>query len=172
MGRHTRVVCSTLARRGKSLTPESRMDILDERSAFDERRDDTQEASEFAMINLTPSSKRRSSAVAGPHFCLLYVQYLRANQGNKHDAERSAHPALEQKRPWIQASQNLLNKPLLQASTPLHTLLHHYKPQPPHTTEIRSLNNNVLPRQEIPRPLRYALSPSHRRSPKSRNPQP
>ena len=50
MGRHTRVVCSTFARRGKSLTPESRIDILDDRSAFVERKDETQEASEFAMI--------------------------------------------------------------------------------------------------------------------------
>ena len=47
---HTRVVCNTFARRGKSLTPESRIDMLEDRSAFVERRDETQDASGFAML--------------------------------------------------------------------------------------------------------------------------
>ena len=48
--KHTRVVCSTFARRGKSLTPESRIDMLEDRRAFVERRDETQDASGFAML--------------------------------------------------------------------------------------------------------------------------
>ena len=49
-GKHTRVVCSTFANRGKSLTPESRMDMLDDNSAFVDRKDETQEASGFAIL--------------------------------------------------------------------------------------------------------------------------
>ena len=46
---HTRVVCNTLPNRGKSLTPESRIDILDDRSAFVDRKDEIQEANGFAI---------------------------------------------------------------------------------------------------------------------------
>ena len=48
--KHTRVVCSTFARRGKSLTPESSMDMLEDKSAFVERKDETQDASGFAIL--------------------------------------------------------------------------------------------------------------------------
>lgn len=47
---HTRVVCSTFARRGKSLTPESRIDMLEDRRALVERRDETQDVSGFAIL--------------------------------------------------------------------------------------------------------------------------
>lgn len=47
---HTRVVCRTLARRGKSLTPESRIEMLDESRVLLERREETQDASALAMI--------------------------------------------------------------------------------------------------------------------------
>lgn len=47
--KHTRVVCSTFARRGKSLTPESRIDMEEDSSAFVERRDETQDASGLAI---------------------------------------------------------------------------------------------------------------------------
>ena len=45
----TRVVCSTLDNRGKSFTPESRIEMLEERRALVERREDTQDASGFAI---------------------------------------------------------------------------------------------------------------------------
>ena len=53
--KHTRVVCNTFPNRGKSLTPESRIEILDDRSAFVDRNDDTQEAKGFAIALHTPS---------------------------------------------------------------------------------------------------------------------
>ena len=46
------MVCSTLLSRGKSCTPESRIEMLDERSAFVDRRDDTQDDNGFAIISL------------------------------------------------------------------------------------------------------------------------
>ena len=46
---HTRVVCNTFARRGKSLTPESRIEMLEDSSAFVERRDETQDTRGFAI---------------------------------------------------------------------------------------------------------------------------
>ena len=50
-GIHTRCVCSTFARRGKSLTPESSIDMLEDRSALVDRKDETQDPSElFAAI--------------------------------------------------------------------------------------------------------------------------
>ena len=48
-GAHTRVVCNTLPSRGKSLTPESRIEMLEDRRALVERSEDTQEASGFAI---------------------------------------------------------------------------------------------------------------------------
>lgn len=42
-GRSTRVVCRTFASRGKSFTPESRMDMLEERNWVLERREETQD---------------------------------------------------------------------------------------------------------------------------------
>ena len=48
--KHTRCVCSTFARRGKSLTPASRIDMLEDRSAFVDRKDETQDPSGFAAI--------------------------------------------------------------------------------------------------------------------------
>lgn len=39
----TRVVCRTFATRGKSFTPESRMDMLEERNWVLERREETQD---------------------------------------------------------------------------------------------------------------------------------
>lgn len=48
---HTRVVCSTFPSRGKSLTPESRMEMLEDRSALVERSEDTHDASEFVIID-------------------------------------------------------------------------------------------------------------------------
>lgn len=39
----TRVVCRTFASRGKSFTPESRMDMLEERNWVLERREETQD---------------------------------------------------------------------------------------------------------------------------------
>ena len=44
------MVCNTFPNRGKSLTPESRIEILDDRSAFVDRNDDTQEAKGFAIM--------------------------------------------------------------------------------------------------------------------------
>lgn len=43
------MVCRTLARRGKSLTPESRIEMLDERRVLLERREETQDASALAI---------------------------------------------------------------------------------------------------------------------------
>ena len=48
--KHTRCVCSTFARRGKSLTPESRIEMVEDRSAFVDRKDETQDPSGFAAI--------------------------------------------------------------------------------------------------------------------------
>lgn len=45
----TRVVCKTLDKRGKSLTPESRMEMLEERSWLLERREETQEERALAI---------------------------------------------------------------------------------------------------------------------------
>ncbi len=45
----TRVVCKTLERRGKSLTPESRMEMLEERSWLVDCREETQEERADAM---------------------------------------------------------------------------------------------------------------------------
>ena len=56
MGDLTRVVRSTFASRGKSLTPESRIDILEDRSAFVERKDETHDASGFAITLKPPES--------------------------------------------------------------------------------------------------------------------
>ena len=53
--KHTRFVCSTLARRGKSLTPESRIDILEERSAFVARKDETQDSNGLVIFIQTSS---------------------------------------------------------------------------------------------------------------------
>ena len=44
---HTRVVWSTFPRRGKSLTPESRIEMLEDNRAFVDLREDTHEANEF-----------------------------------------------------------------------------------------------------------------------------
>lgn len=44
------MVCRTLTRRGKSLTPESRIEMLDESRVLLERREVTQDASALAMI--------------------------------------------------------------------------------------------------------------------------
>ena len=41
---HTRVVCSTLASRGKSFTPESRIEMLESRRCIDDWSEETQEA--------------------------------------------------------------------------------------------------------------------------------
>lgn len=46
----TRVVCKTLAKRGKSWTPESRIEMLEDRSWLLERRDETQEESAWAIF--------------------------------------------------------------------------------------------------------------------------
>ncbi len=46
------MVCRTFARRGKSLTPESRIEILDERNALLERREETQEDRALDMISM------------------------------------------------------------------------------------------------------------------------
>ena len=51
---YTRVVWRTLARRGKSLTPESRIEILDERSWFVDCREETQEESADAIVASAP----------------------------------------------------------------------------------------------------------------------
>lgn len=48
--RHTRVVCRTLAKRGKSLTLESRIEMLDRSRLLLERREETQDASTLAMM--------------------------------------------------------------------------------------------------------------------------
>ena len=48
--KHTRMVWSTFANRGKSFTPESMIEILEERSALVERREETQEARGFAIV--------------------------------------------------------------------------------------------------------------------------
>lgn len=53
----TRVVCSTLASRGKSLTPESRMEMLEERRALVERREETQEDKGFGIVYSIPKHK-------------------------------------------------------------------------------------------------------------------
>ena len=55
--RHTRVVCSTFPNRGKSFTPESRIEMLEEMRALVERRDDTQEARGFAIARISPAAK-------------------------------------------------------------------------------------------------------------------
>lgn len=47
---HTRVVCRTLTRRGKSFTPESRIEMLEESRVLLDRREETQDASAFAMM--------------------------------------------------------------------------------------------------------------------------
>lgn len=49
-GARTRVVCSTLPSRGKSLTPEPRIEMLEDRRALVERSEDTQESSGFAIM--------------------------------------------------------------------------------------------------------------------------
>ena len=49
VGGRTRVVFSTLARRGKSFTPVSRIETLEERRALLERREETQDARAFAI---------------------------------------------------------------------------------------------------------------------------
>lgn len=58
--KHTRVVCSTLDNRGKSFTPESRIEMLEERRALVDRREETQDASGFAITrdwNTLPADK-------------------------------------------------------------------------------------------------------------------
>lgn len=50
--KHTRVVCKTFASRGKSLTPESRMEMLEERRELVERSEDTHDASELVIVGL------------------------------------------------------------------------------------------------------------------------
>ena len=42
MSEHTRVVCKTFERRGKSLTPESRIEMLESSSWIDDCREETQ----------------------------------------------------------------------------------------------------------------------------------
>lgn len=49
-GSLTRVVCSTFASRGKSLTPESRMEMLEERRVLVDRREETHDEREFAIV--------------------------------------------------------------------------------------------------------------------------
>lgn len=44
------MVCRILVRRGKSLTPESRIEMLDESRVLLERREVTQDASALAMM--------------------------------------------------------------------------------------------------------------------------
>lgn len=46
----TRVVCRTFASRGKSFTPESRMDMLEERNWVLDRREETQDDKGFDII--------------------------------------------------------------------------------------------------------------------------
>lgn len=53
-GERTRVVCSTFASLGKSLTPESSIKILEESRALVERRDETQEDNGFAIMDQFP----------------------------------------------------------------------------------------------------------------------
>lgn len=50
MGGVTRVVCRTFASRGKSFTPESRMDMLEERNWVLERREETQDDREVDIL--------------------------------------------------------------------------------------------------------------------------
>lgn len=47
--RRTRVVCSTFASRGKSFTPESRMEMLEDRRALVELKDETHDERELDM---------------------------------------------------------------------------------------------------------------------------
>ncbi len=44
------MVCRTFASRGKSFTPESRIEMLEERRALEERREATHEASGLAIL--------------------------------------------------------------------------------------------------------------------------
>lgn len=55
---HTRVVCSTFVRRGKSLVPESRIAMLESSSCIDDCSDETHEASgDETDIGATDRSK-------------------------------------------------------------------------------------------------------------------
>ena len=54
----TRVVCKTLPKREKSLTPESRTEILEESRAFVDRKDETHEDREFAIVRQLEKRKR------------------------------------------------------------------------------------------------------------------
>ena len=59
---HTRVVWSTFANLGKSLTPESRMEMLEDRRALVDRSEDTQEESAFDMISCSSLVSRSSTS--------------------------------------------------------------------------------------------------------------
>lgn len=48
----TRVVCRTFASRGKSFTPESRMDMLEERNWVLDRREETQDDKGFDITRV------------------------------------------------------------------------------------------------------------------------
>lgn len=59
MSEHTRVVCKTFERRGKSLTPESRIEMLEPSSCIDDCREETQLArGEEVGIVLDPTTGR------------------------------------------------------------------------------------------------------------------
>ena len=68
---HTRVVCSTFANRGKSCTPESRIEMLEESRALEERRDATQEASGLAIELICVGGKSTRAVVSLVYSCLM-----------------------------------------------------------------------------------------------------
>ena len=50
VSKHTRVVCSTFPRRGKSLTPLSSIEMLEDSNALVDRNEETHEVSGFAIV--------------------------------------------------------------------------------------------------------------------------
>jgi len=57
---HTRVVCSTLDSRGKSLTPESRIEMLDPRRLRDDCSEATHPGSAWAILTARPLHSDRA----------------------------------------------------------------------------------------------------------------
>lgn len=91
--KNTLVVCNTFPNRGKSLTPESRIEILDDKSAFVDRNDDTQEANGFAIMrSLVPKVDTRPVSPAQSMDNVMYV-YKPSLRNAKTSASHLAKPA-------------------------------------------------------------------------------
>ena len=162
---HTRVVCNTFPSRGNSLTPESRIDILDDRSAFVDRNDDTQEAKAFAITPYTPIRIAPRN-----QWAMLCLHNFRCGT-TKTKRTSPSPPTFSILKAALESNRNLNRQQPLRSSfcsitnNHTHTHIHPSPPKkpprfplPPHTKKSQ-LQNARPPREEIPRACRYVSLP-------------